>query len=201
MRIESVSVGYIGTNCYLACNENMECLIIDPGDEAERIAKKIEEMQVKPLAILLTHGHYDHTGAMNELKERFGINIYCGENEEETLENRRLSLGAHSLKADLFFKDGEKVEMGAFVFKVLETPGHTKGGVCYYFENEGVLFAGDSLFHESVGRTDLHGGAQGDLIRSLKEKIMVLPEETIVYPGHMEATTIGHEKVYNPFLV
>lgn len=201
MKVERITVGYIGENCYLAMDEeSKEALIIDPGDQPEKIVDVIDNLEVHPKAILLTHGHYDHTGAMMKLREMYGIKVYANEEEEQVLKNRRLSLNSVSLEADVYIKDGSEMDIANLHFKMIATPGHTPGGACFYFENEGVLFAGDTLFCESVGRSDFEMGSESDLIRSIREKLFVLPDETLVLPGHMEPTTIGHEKIYNPFV-
>ncbi|MGN0169906.1 MAG: MBL fold metallo-hydrolase [Lachnospiraceae bacterium] len=201
MRIESLQVGYICENCYLVIHEERkEALIIDPGDEAKRIMEKLEEGQITPVAILLTHGHYDHTGAMNALRERYGIKAYTSREERRVLEDTRLSMHSKVLHADEYWEDGHVFKLAGFTGQMIATPGHTPGGVCYYFPEEKVLFSGDSLFLESVGRTDFPEGSMQSLVRSIREKLFVLPDDVAVFPGHMEATTIGHEKAYNPFI-
>lgn len=201
MRVEKICVGYINENCYLAIHEaSMEALIIDPGSEPEKIKAKIEELNVKPQAILLTHGHYDHTGAVDELRNSYGIKVYASVDEEQVLKDRRISLNSVEVQADEYIMDGQRFCLANMNGIMLATPGHTPGGACYYFEEDGILFSGDTLFHESVGRSDFKMGSASDLIRSIKEKLLILPDDTIVLPGHMDGTTIGHEKVYNPFI-
>ena len=140
------------------------------------------------------------------LKEKLGIRVYACEKERELLADPGQNLSTAlfgrgvSLSADVWVKDGQVIEAAGLRFRVFATPGHTPGGCCYYNQEAGVLFSGDTLFAGSVGRTDFPGGSMGELVRSVKEKLAVLPEETVVYPGHMETTTIGAERRYNPYL-
>jgi hydroxyacylglutathione hydrolase len=206
MKIEQYCVGQVATNCYFAINgETKEMLVIDPGDSAKMLADKINQEGLKPQAILLTHGHFDHVMAAEELAGIFGVKIYAHEKEQDTLENpgKNVSLmvgGRDAYHADVYVKDGEVLELAGMKVKVLHTPGHTAGGCCYYLEEEGALFSGDTLFCQSVGRTDFPGGSMSEIVRSIKEKLMALPDEVRVYPGHMDLTTIGKERAYNPFL-
>lgn len=206
MEIEQYCVGQVATNCYFAINgETKEMLVIDPGDSAKMLADKINQEGLKPQAILLTHGHFDHVMAAEELAGIFGVKIYAHEKEQDTLENpgKNVSLmvgGRDAYHADVYVKDGEVLELAGMKVKVLHTPGHTAGGCCYYLEEEGALFSGDTLFCQSVGRTDFPGGSMSEIVRSIKEKLMALPDEVRVYPGHMDLTTIGKERAYNPFL-
>ncbi len=206
IKVYSYQVGPVCTNCYFAVNtETKETLIIDPGAAANYLIEQIEKEELHPVAVLLTHGHFDHATAASSVAEHFGVKIYAHEKEKETLENPALNLCAMTgetglvFHADVFVKDGEMLDLAGFSIRVLHTPGHTVGGVCYYFIKENVLFSGDSLFCESIGRTDFPKGSMSDLIRSVKEKLLVLPEYVRVYPGHNEETTIEHERVYNPY--
>lgn len=206
MKIEQYCVGQVQTNCYFAINEDtQEMLIVDPGDSASFLAEKIKEQDLKPQAILLTHGHFDHAMAAEELAGIFDIKIYAHEMEKETLERPGLNVSGmigrgDSYRADVFVKDGEKLKLAGMELKVLYTPGHTEGGCCYYIEKEQVLFSGDTLFCQSVGRTDFPRGSMSQLVRSIKEKLLPLPDEVKVYPGHMGTTTIGMERAGNPFI-
>jgi glyoxylase-like metal-dependent hydrolase (beta-lactamase superfamily II) len=200
MRIDCVVVGPIGTNCYILTNDRKEALIVDPGDHMKSIVEKLDEREATPLAILITHGHFDHTGAVLKLIEKYKIPTYANILEEPVFTDKSYSMALHSIEIDNYLKDGDIVTISDFTFKMISTPGHTLGGACFYFEKEKALFSGDSLFFESVGRTDFKGGSGTELLRNLKEKIMLLPDDTDVYPGHMEFTTIGHERVNNPFL-
>jgi len=206
MKIEQYCVGQVGTNCYFAVNEDTkELLVIDPGDSAQMLAGKIRQKGLKPAAVLLTHGHFDHAMAAQELAELFDVKIYAHEAEKNTLEQPGLNVSAmigrrDSYHADVYVKDKEVLDLAGMEILVLHTPGHTEGGCCYYLEKERVLFSGDTLFCQSVGRTDLPGGSMKKIVRSIKEKLLVLPEEVRVYPGHMDLTTIGMERAQNPFL-
>ena len=208
-------VGPVCTNCYLLVNHKTgELLVVDPGDQAQLIEKQIEKTGAKPVAILLTHGHFDHIGGCEELKAAADayagehgenpVKIYAGEAEKKFLLDTKSNLSKDmgrpvTVTADVYLKDGEELDLDGIRIKVLATPGHTAGGVSYYFPEGGFLICGDTLFQESVGRTDFPTGSMSTLVRSVKEKLFTLPEETVVYPGHGDSTTIGHEKKYNPF--
>ncbi|MCR4956429.1 MAG: MBL fold metallo-hydrolase [Lachnospiraceae bacterium] len=201
MIIKGILVGHMEENCYLAVNEDTkEAVIIDPGAQADYIKEKVLEEGAKPVAILLTHGHFDHTGAVKELREYYGIKAYANEKEKEFLENLSMCLSKTQVKVDDYFSDMEVLLLAGFQIQAIWTPGHTPGGTCFYFVKEKVLFSGDSLFQESVGRSDLPGGSMGSLITSIKEKLFLLDDDVVVYPGHMDVTTIGHEKQYNFFI-
>lgn len=207
MQVEHLAVGPVQTNCYLAINkETKEAIIIDPGDDADRIGMRLMQLEAKPVAILLTHGHFDHAGAAKTLAAQYDILVYAHEKEAETLEDSRMNLsgplagGATTYHADVFLKDEQELTLAGLHMRVLFTPGHTPGGCCYYFPREDVLFSGDSLFYGSVGRTDFPGGSMRTLVDSVRNKLMSLPENTIVYPGHDIETTIEQERMYNPFL-
>ena len=206
LKVRHLVVGAVATNCYIAENrKTKEALIIDPGDNAVRIEQIIKEDGVVPVAVLLTHGHFDHAMAAQEVAEQYGIKIYAHETEKETLETPQINLSGMigrtlTFHADCYVKDGAILNLAGCEIRVLHTPGHTQGGVCYYVEKEGVLFSGDTLFCCSVGRSDFATSSTSALIRSIKEKLFLLPDETKVFPGHMGATTIGNEKVNNPYV-
>ncbi len=206
MKVEHHCVGQVATNCYFMINEETkEALVIDPGDSAQMLAEKLNQKGWKPQAVLLTHGHFDHAMAAKELAEMFGIEIYAHEREKDTLEDPRKNVSImvgnkDNYRADVYVKDGEVLELAGMEVKVLHTPGHTEGGCCYYLEKEKILFSGDTLFCQSVGRTDFPGGSMSKIVRSIKEKLMALPDEVKVYPGHMGMTTIGSERARNPYL-
>ena len=199
-------VGPVCTNCYLLVNHKTgELLVVDPGDQAQLIDKQIEKTGAKPVAILLTHGHFDHAGAAEELADKYQISIYAHEAEREPLEDPGLNLcgmiGEHKVyHADIFVKDEEVLNLAGFSIRVFFTPGHTIGGCCYYIADEKILFSGDTLFQESVGRTDFPRGSASDLIRAIREKLMPLPDDVTVYTGHDESTLIGYERMHNPYL-
>ena len=199
-------VGPVCTNCYLLVNHKTgELLVVDPGDQAQLIEMQIEKTGAKPVAILLTHGHFDHAGAAEALADKYQISIYAHEAERETLEDPGLNLcgmiGEHKVyHADIFVKDEEVLNLAGFSIRVFFTPGHTIGGCCYYIADEKILFSGDTLFQESVGRTDFPRGSASDLIRAIREKLMPLPDDVTVYTGHDESTLIGYERMHNPYL-
>lgn len=205
LQIESLVLSICATNCYLAKNkETGALLIIDPADAPSRIISRIEQMGAKPEGILLTHGHFDHIGAAMKLHAHYNIPIYAHAAEKEILENadKNLSLMTglgFTAEADHYLADGQKLSLAGFEIRVVHTPGHTIGGVCYYFETEGVLFAGDTLFRCSVGRTDFPTGSMRQIHDSIHQKLFVLPETTVVYPGHDQPTDIRYEKMFNPF--
>lgn len=207
LHLEKMVLGMVGTNFYLAVNEETkEALLIDPPDRADLIAAKVAELEIQPVGILLTHGHFDHIGAATETAGRYGIPVLAHEAEVDVLENTGINLsgnfgGGFTVKADRTVRDGEEFTMAGFQIQVFHTPGHTKGGACYYLPEEQVLFSGDTLFCESIGRTDFPTGSMSALVRSARHLTEVLPEETKVYPGHESMTDIAHEKLYNPYLV
>ena len=205
-QIVHLVVGPVQTNCYLVMNQKTkETIIVDPGAEADRIVSGLPKMQAKPVAILLTHGHFDHAGGAAEVAAHFGIKVYAEEHERETLDDPKLNLsgwaGAETTyRADVFLKDEQEFDLAGFHIRVLFTPGHTVGGCYYYFAYQDALFSGDTLFAQSVGRTDFPKGSASALIRGIKEKLLPLPDEVTVYTGHNDTTTIGTERRYNPYL-
>lgn len=211
-RIENYVVGPIATNCYFLINEDTkETLIIDPGAAGDGLYERLQTSGYIPVAILLTHGHFDHASAVKKLQDFYeadGISLpcYAYEAERETLESPFLNLsGSMGRKdevyhADIYVKDEEELNLAGFVCRVLFTPGHTPGGCCFYFKEQKICFTGDSLFCSSIGRTDFPGGSMSQLVRAVKEKILTLPEDTICYPGHDSVTTVEDEIKYNPFL-
>ena len=205
IEIKSMTLGMVATNCDLIINkETKEALLIDPADNALRISNVIEENVCTLKAILLTHGHFDHIMALNELKKRYNVPVYAHEEEEDVLKQSSLNMSGmigqiYTTQADIYVKDGEHLKLAGLDIIVLHTPGHTKGGVCYYLPEEKVLMSGDTLFHCSIGRTDFPTGSMSQLVRSVKEQLFVLPDDVQVYPGHDSVTSIGYEKQYNPF--
>ncbi len=203
-----IPLGPMGANAYIVSKEEeqAEAFIIDPGDEFHKINRILKEKRLELVGILLTHGHFDHIGAAEALRKETGAKLYVLKEERETLENPVRNLTSsyevgYGVKADVFLKDKEKLTLAGIDLEVIHTPGHTPGGACFYLEKEKLLFSGDTLFHTSVGRSDFPGGSAATLVRSIKERLLCLPEDTKVYPGHMEATDIGTEKKYNPFII
>ena len=170
------------------------------------MVRHIRDTGLQVRAVLLTHGHFDHIMGLDELLKEFPVPVYAHEAEAELLGDARLNSSAgmygrgYTFTKAEYLKDGQVVTIAGFEIRVIHTPGHTAGGCCYYIPAEGVLISGDTLFHASIGRTDLPTGSSSQLVRSVRERLLVLPEETKVYPGHMEETTIGYEKKYNPFV-
>lgn len=206
IEIKSFVLGMVSTNCYLIVNKATdEVLIVDPADEAYRISRAIDEKGWKPVAVLLTHGHFDHIMAVNDLKDKYQVPVYAHVDEEDVLNEVSLNMSSmigrtFCAKADYLVRDGQELQLAGLKLIVFHTPGHTKGSVCYYLPEEKVLMSGDTLFHCSVGRTDFPTGSMRQLVRSVKEKLFVLPDDVTVYPGHDSITTIGYEKKYNPFV-
>jgi len=204
LNIEIVNVGLIGTNCYIVYNDNKEAIIIDPGADADKIESSVERLGVKPVAVLLTHGHFDHILAVNDIANHYNISVYVGANEERLLNDATLN-GSKQYRRDCIvdnykvLNDNEEIVLGGINIEVIFTPGHTEGSVCYYIDDAKVIFTGDTLFRESIGRTDLATGDDKLIIESL-HKLMELDDEIIVYPGHSDSSTIGYEKINNPFM-
>jgi glyoxylase-like metal-dependent hydrolase (beta-lactamase superfamily II) len=205
IEIKSLTLGMVATNCYLISNKaTKETLIVDPADNADAITRTIHENGYHPVAILLTHGHFDHIMAVNDLKDRYHLPVYAHKDEEDVLADTSLNMSGmvgqvYTTKADEYVRDGQELELAGLKIIVYHTPGHTKGSCCYYFPEEKVLMSGDTLFQCSVGRTDFPTGSTLQLIASVKEKLFVLPDDVRVYPGHDSITSIGYEKQYNPF--
>lgn len=206
MFIKKLTVGPLESNCYLVADEETrEGIIIDPGEEGERILKIVTREGVVPRYLVNTHGHIDHIGANGYLKGKIeGLKLGIHAADTRMLINARESLSNFaggelaSPPADFLLQEGDEITLGKKSLKVIHTPGHTPGGICLL--GEGKIFTGDTLFAGSVGRTDLPGGSMELLTKSLRKKLMVLPEETIIYPGHGESSTIGREKISNPFI-
>ncbi|APF17474.1 beta-lactamase domain protein [Caldithrix abyssi DSM 13497] len=205
MRIIKIPVGPFEVNCYIVVDEESNrCFLIDPGDEPEKIIKAIEEHHLTPTRVINTHNHIDHARHLYEIKQQFKIPFYIHEADLpllEALKEQALFFGLNCSsvpEVDGFLEDGEEFEFGNQSVKILHTPGHSPGSVSVYLD--GHVFVGDVLFKGSIGRTDLYGGNYNVLLESIKNKLLTLPEATVVHAGHGEDTTIGDEKRNNPFL-
>lgn len=206
MKIEKFVLGSLGTNCYLIENEETkELVVVDPATCPEYMVQHIKSNGYTPKAVLLTHGHFDHVMGLDGWVKAFDIPVYLHEAEKHILGDPELNLSAmfgtgYAYQEVESLQDGQILEVAGFAFRVIHTPGHTSGGCCYYEEAEGVLISGDTLFCQSVGRSDFPTGSMSTLVRSIKEKLFCLPDDVIVYPGHNEQTCIADEKMYNPFI-
>ncbi len=203
--VDSLEVGAFAENCYvLACAATRKGVLVDPGDEAARIAGKVGELGLDIERVLLTHGHLDHVMGVATLQAEWGIPVLMNPGDAFLLENLPAQAAAFGLplsgipRVDTDIKEGDKVEFGEVTLDVLLTPGHSPGSVT--FAGAGAVFSGDVLFAGSIGRTDLPGGDFDTLIQSIREKLLSLDDSVIVYPGHGPATTVGHERLHNPFL-
>lgn len=204
-RMETFVLGDVSTNCYLIYNQkSREAVVVDPADNGAFVLNKCWELQVKPVAVILTHGHFDHILAVEDICRAFSCQVYAGREEDRLLQDSSMNLSTIMgtertiVCADVLVKEKDELSLAGFKWNVLETPGHTAGSVCYYIPSEQVLFSGDTLFAGSLGRTDLPTGDQKEIVSSIREKLLPLPEETKVFPGHGEGTTIGRERRYNP---
>lgn len=206
LAIRMMVLGPVQTNCYFLINEDTkEVLVVDPADRAQKIIEWINSEGLKPVAILLTHGHFDHIMGVAGVKKEYNIPVYASKDEVEVLSNPQVNvstmMGAYlSMKADVLFADGDVLELAGMKLKVISTPGHTIGSVCFYIEEEKVLISGDTLFEASVGRSDFPTGSSRQLIDSIKTRLFVLPDDTDVFPGHGGTTSIAYEKAHNPFI-
>jgi hydroxyacylglutathione hydrolase len=206
MDVRCLTVGPVAENCYLVRGDGAEhALIVDPGEEPDRILSLVDELAVKVDAILLTHTHFDHIGAVAPVAGATGAPVYCPELEVPVLADIMSwvppGFGPYeSYDADRALRGGERLELAAFEIDVLHTPGHSPGHVTYSIPAEAALFSGDVLFQGSVGRVDLPGGDGPTLMKTLRSLAEGFPEETTVYPGHMGITTLGSERRTNPFL-
>ena len=201
-------LGPIQTNCYIIQDELKNCLIFDPGEEGSKLIASIEHAGLKPLAVLLTHGHFDHIGAVDAVRDHFGIPVYIHETEKETLTDPEqngsvrypgLPPVQNNAADHLITKEGV-MEIGLFSFEVRHTPGHSPGSVSFIFSEDRFAIVGDTLFRESIGRTDLPGGHTDTLLSSIHHKLLTLGEDFTIYPGHGPSTTPEFEMDHNPFL-
>ena len=210
MKIDHLVLGAYETNSYILRQNDTskDCLLIDTRLDAGNLVDFLTELELNPVAIVFTHGHVDHIGGATELRSRFpDMKVYIHKLDADMLSEPQTNLSGmtgmpfRTEPEDVSLAEQDVIEQAGLQLLVLHTPGHTPGGISLYSNQDGVAFVGDTLFADSVGRTDFPGGSMPQLISSIKEKLFVLPDETKVYPGHGPATTIGHEKMYNPFIL
>ncbi|MFS1517932.1 MBL fold metallo-hydrolase [Bacillus sp. SCS-151] len=208
MNWEQIPLGPLQTNAYILRNEQNECIIFDPGSEGDSFNELLTRKSLQPLAIVLTHAHFDHIGAVEDVRKKWGVPVYIHKAEQDWLTNASLngsaffSLGAVvcDRPADVIIDKEQQLTIGSFHFTVFETPGHSPGSLSFYCESIKTVFSGDTLFAGSIGRTDLPGGDHQQLLDSIHAKLLSLPEDTIVLAGHGPETTIEIEMSSNPFL-
>jgi glyoxylase-like metal-dependent hydrolase (beta-lactamase superfamily II) len=209
MIVHGLVLGDFQTNCYIvqSWQQAGSPVVIDPGMDPDPLMAFFKNHQCEPIAILLTHGHIDHIAGVSAILDTYpDIKVYVHPLDADMFTNADLNLSILTgvrLKvrpAGYFMEEGQTITLADMMFKVIHTPGHTPGGICLYIEDEHMLFSGDTLFAGSIGRTDFPGGSMDKLLEGIREKLFVLPDQTIVYPGHGPQTTIGHEKQHNPFL-
>ena len=207
MRITNLPSGALQANTYLAVDEKTnEGFIVDPGGYNKVLTKEVRDNDVNIKYIILTHGHSDHICGVNEHKAEFpDAKIVAYKDEEAMLENPNLNQSPgfgvpYSTKADILVSDGDELKVGDVTLKFIHTPGHTEGGMCIYVKEAKALFSGDTLFRQSIGRTDFPGGSYTEIMDSIRKKLFLLPDDTNVFPGHMGTTSIGFEKENNPFV-
>lgn len=206
MKIEKFALSYLKTNCYLIVNEETkEIAIVDPATCPDYLLSHVRAQGYIPTAIYLTHAHFDHVMGIDDWVKEYHIPVYLHEDEKQILEDPSLNLSTmigqnYSYNKVEVLKDQEHISIVGYDFRVIHTPGHTQGGCCYYCESEDVLFSGDTLFCQSVGRSDFPTGSMSTLVRSIREKLLCLPEDVMVYPGHEGTTCIADEKLHNPFI-
>lgn len=205
MEITILTVGPVQTNCYIVNKEgSSSCVVIDPGEEAGKIASYINKKGLENKGILLTHGHFDHITGVSELAGLAGGKVYAYEGEKELMtdpgQNGSTMMGYElALEPECLLRDGELLHIAGLDFKVIHTPGHTAGSCCYYAEEEKILFSGDTIFMESVGRTDFPTGSARKLIDSVRNKVLALPPDVKIYPGHGPETSVAYEMANNPY--
>ncbi|MFA7059528.1 MAG: MBL fold metallo-hydrolase [Pedobacter sp.] len=206
MICEIVVVGPLAVNCIiLGCEATREGVVVDAGGDADLIISEIERLRLNIGQIINTHGHFDHVGANRKVMERFSASLLIHEADASMLERAAVVAKAYGIRGDnspqpdAFLHDGMEISFGRCRMKVLHTPGHTQGGCCLYLEAEKTVITGDTLFADSIGRTDLPGGSHEQLLASIKSKLFTLPDDVVAYPGHGPETTIGHEKRSNPY--
>ena len=209
MEIDCLILGLYETNCYILRRDEQikDCLIIDAGLDCGPLVDFLRQCKLNPVALILTHGHIDHIAGVNALRDNFpDIKVYIHQLDAEMLEEPFSNLSAMTGAAfttepsDFTLQEGDIIEQAGVKLQVLHTPGHTPGGISLYSKEDGIVFSGDALFADSVGRTDFPGGSMMQLVAGIKDKLLTLPDETKVYPGHGPETTIAREKAYNQYL-
>ncbi len=207
MILKTLVVGPIGANCYLIGDEaTNEGAVIDPGDEAQRIIQVVKESGLTIKYVIATHGHFDHTGAVKQVKQELDCDFLLHINDLMFVRRSKKSALDWGIMIDQVpdpdrnLEDGDILKLGTLELKIIYTPGHSPGGICVYVQSENIVFSGDTLFNGSVGRTDFDGGSMEELLKSIKEKLYTLPDDTVVYTGHGEETSIGNEKRQNMFV-
>ena len=205
---EIIPVGMLACNCAIVGDESTgEALIIDPGDEIDRILEILKRHNLRATQIIATHAHIDHVGGIDKLRRTCGAPVLLHEDDHvlyQNLSTQAAWLGVEPpgvAEIDQFVREGQTIRCGELAFEVLHTPGHSPGSISLHRKGgEGQIFSGDTLFEGSIGRTDLWGGSMEEILRSIKERLLVFDDATRVFPGHGAATTIGHEREMNPFL-
>ena len=204
---EILPVGMLQCNCSIFGDEHSrEAMVIDPGDNIDDILDVLTRHSLKVTAIVITHAHIDHIGGAARLKAATGAPVYMNQNDQELYDHLDVQASWLQMKTpsrtqiDIEARDGDSLKLGDATFHVLDTPGHTQGSISLWIPSENKLIAGDTLFRDSIGRTDLPGGDERQILRSIHDKLLTLPEEATVVPGHGPNTTIGREKDRNPFL-
>ncbi|MEZ0480471.1 MBL fold metallo-hydrolase [Planococcus sp. SSTMD024] len=208
LKIDRLELGPVQTNCYIISGHEKQCVIFDPGEEAGRIQEVVKRKQLMPLAILLTHAHFDHIGAVDELRDIYKIPVYLHYKERDFLGRPNLNgSGKYAAlpdyrvaDADELITDEQSLQIGPFKMELFHTPGHSPGSVSFYFPEDRFAIVGDTLFSGSIGRTDLAEGSEQVLLNSIRESLLTLPEETFLFPGHGPETTPKQEQQHNPFL-
>jgi glyoxylase-like metal-dependent hydrolase (beta-lactamase superfamily II) len=207
VKVYPMPVGDYFANCYILSIDK-RALIVDPGNEANRIIRHLETNKLKPEAILITHGHFDHIGALEEVQAKYDLPVYAHKDEKEYFINPSYNFSEKSernriemkdLSAFIFINEDETIELLDQKIDIRHVPGHSLGSIVFYFKDSGIVLSGDTLFKGSIGRTDLLHGNHEQLITGIKTKLLTLPDDTVVYSGHGSATMIGDEKKMNPF--